>query len=388
MVGKDNISHRKLLLTLLVVFFLLGVSVGYFIPGHQSNRQVFINAFAAGSLTYVLGNEFNPEFRNITGIKVGMTFGGSIAGTREVQSGSPYSVFVSASATILYENLMNKTRYASWQILFATNQMAITWLNNAYAIPSTFPFWFENLTENSTTVGVSNASLDPSGYQSIETMKLAGILYTNWSAPFVKIAFDNNKSKFNEYNTAWNSWFGKLGYPANDSNALYDQLFLKKVRLGETKLTTEEYGLDAYLESGAVDYAITYVSQAINQHLYYYKNSTGSNGLPVWINLGSINKTVDDFYLEVNSSGPNYDNVGNIPGGPIFYSVTIISNHTSPQAVQYVYYLITGLGSEFLTESLFSPLPSPIGVGINNMPTELRSLVANPPSYLPVSDYN
>ncbi|MEM0073582.1 MAG: molybdate ABC transporter substrate-binding protein, partial [Thermoplasmatales archaeon] len=250
MVGRDGTSHSKLLLTLIVVFFLLGVSVGYFIPGHQYNRQASINAFAAGSLTYVLGNEFNPEFRNITGIKVGMTFGGSIAGTREVQSGSPYSVFVSASAPILYENLMNKTRYANWQIVFATNQIAITWLNNAYSIPSTFPFWFENLTENSTTVGVSNASLDPSGYQSIETMKLAGILYTNWSNPFVKIAFDNNKSKFNEYNVAWNSWFGKLGYPANDSNALYDQLFLKKVRLDETKLTTEEYGLDAYLESG------------------------------------------------------------------------------------------------------------------------------------------
>ncbi|MEM0141255.1 MAG: extracellular solute-binding protein [Thermoplasmatales archaeon] len=388
MMARNNVRKKEAILALLIVFFVLGVSVGYFVPNHQVYRQESISTFAAGSLTYVLGDQFNPEFQNLTGIKVGMTFGGSISGTRQVQSGAPYSVFISASAAILYDNLMNQTHYSNWQILFATNEMAITWLSKSYAIPSTFPFWFENLTENSTTLGVSNASLDPSGFQAIETMKLAGILYTNWSNPYVRAAFKSNESLFLEYNKAWNSWFGKLGYPPNDSMALYHQIFITKYERGYTKLTTEEYGLNAYLESGAVDYAITYVSQAINQGLYYYQNLTGSDGLPIWVNLGSINGTVDSFYQKINASGPGYDNVGNIPGAPILYSLTIISNYFSEQALQYVYDLITAMGTKYLTEGKFSPLQNPIGVGINNMPMVLRTLVVNPPSYLPYSAYN
>jgi molybdate/tungstate transport system substrate-binding protein len=371
---------------LVVIFFVAGFSSGYFLSVRPPQEHS-ISTFAAGSLTAVLGKQFNPEFENLTGIKVGMTFAGSITGTREVQSGEPFSVFISASAPILYQNLMNHTHYANWQIIFATNEMAITWLNRAYSIPSSFPFWFENITENGTTIGVSNSSLDPSGFQAIETMKLAGVLYTNWSDPLVREAFNNNESLFLEYNRAWNSWFEKLGYPVNDSMALYHQIFITKYRDGTTKLTTEEYGLDAYLESGAVDYAITYVSQAVNQHLYYYENPEGENGLSQWINLGSVNQSVDEFYQQINESGPSYDNVGSLPGAPIFYSVTIISNFTSPQAVQYVYYLITGLGDSYLQQDKFSPLATPFAIGISNMPQELRDVVSSPPTYIPPSSY-
>ncbi|MGC8645382.1 MAG: extracellular solute-binding protein [Thermoplasmata archaeon] len=387
MVEKSGFNRRTgIVIALLIVFFLAGVSAGYYLPVHTPEKPS-INTFAAGSLTAVLGKQFNPEFQNLTGIKVGMTFAGSIAGTREVQSGEPFSVFISASAPILYENLMNKTHYADWQIVFATNAMAITWLNESYAIPSDFPFWFENLTKNSTTIGISNSSLDPSGFQAIETIKLAGILYTDWSNPFVKEAFGNNESLFMKYNRAWNSWFGKLGYPENDSMALYHQIFVTKYKDGTMKLTTEEYGLDAYLESGAVDYALTYISQAFNQNLHYYENSTGGNGLSPWINLASLNESIDEFYQEINASGPSYDNVGNLPGSPIFYSVTIISNFTSQQAIQYVYYLLTGLGTTYLEKNMFSPLERPFAIGISSMPEELQSLVSSPPSYLPASSY-
>ncbi|BAB59686.1 hypothetical protein [Thermoplasma volcanium GSS1] len=370
---------------LLVIGLVVGFAAGRFTAPIQQSKE--LNTFAAGSLKYALGNDFNPEFNNLTGIKVGMTFSGSISGAKEVQAGKQYSVFVSASAPVLYQNLINNTHYASWQIVFSANEMAITWTNSKYAINPSWPYWFENITKNSTIVAASNASLDPSGFQAIETMKLAGILYTNWSDPFVQMAFNHNESLFLQYNKAYNTWFEKLGYKANDSLALYHQIFISKYLNHTTKLTTVEIGLDGYLTSGAADYALTYVSQAINQNLSYYKSATGGNGLPIWINLGSLNKTIDQFYEQINESGPAWDNVGNLPGAPILYSVTIINNYTSPYAVQYVYDLITQMGQHYLAMSRFDPLSQPFGINISNMPKQLQAVVTPPPSYLPVSAY-
>ena len=163
---------------LLVVGIVIGFAAGHYTVSAPSKPA--INTFAAGSLKYALGNDFNPEFTNLTGVRVGMTFSGSISGAREVQEGKNYSVFISASAPILYQDLMNQTHYASWQIIFSANEMAITWVNSKYSIPSSYPYWFENITNNSAIVAASNASLDPSGFQAIETMKLAGVLYTGW----------------------------------------------------------------------------------------------------------------------------------------------------------------------------------------------------------------
>ncbi len=375
-------------IVLMVVGLVVGFSVGHF-TAQPATNQKSINTFAAGSLTYVLGSQFNTQFQNQTDIKVGMTFSGSISGAREVQSGKPFSVFISASAPVLYQDLMNQTHYANWQIIFSANEMAITWLNSKYDINSTNPYWFENITQNKTIVSASNSSLDPSGFQAIETMKLAGILYTDWSNPDVKMAFNGNETLFKEYNDAWNTWFAKnWGYPVNDSLALYHQLFISKYLNGTFLLTTEEYGMDAYLEAGSSDYAITYVSQAINQKLDYYENATGGNGLPAWINLGSVNSTVDDFYEEISEAGPYYDTVGNLPGAPIFYSVTIISNYSSPAAIQYIYNLITPMGYNYLEQSKFDPISHPFAVGINNMPAQLKALVTAPPSYLSTSAYD
>ncbi len=378
-------------ITAIIVVFIVGILIGFgagyllaYSPSPQKGS--YIQAFAAGSLKLVLGKQFNPAFENITGVKVAMTFAGSLSGVRQAEAGTNFSVFISASAPVLYENLVKKDNYTSWEIVFATNEMAITWKNSKYAISPSWPYWFENLTAKNITVGTSNASLDPSGFQIIETMKLAGILYTNWSNPYVQIAFNHNFSAFMKYNKAWNDWFGKLGYPVNDSLALYHELFISKYLNGTFKLTTVEIGLDSYLASGAIAYALTYKSQAINQNLYYYQNENGQNGLSPWINLGSTNKTICEFYSTINTSGPPWDNVGNLPGAPIFYAVTILKNYMNQQAIQYVYALITNMGKSYLSANGFDPLTQPFYVG-TNIPSMLMPLVVPAPGYLPVSSY-
>ncbi len=381
-------------IVLIIILFVAGLGIGFYSSSQNNSKTIqTINGFAAGSLKYAIGDNMVPEFYNVTGIKVGITFSGSVSGARQIQSGQPYDFFISAAAGVIPTMLM--PNYTEWMVIFATNEMAITWLNSSYNIPSN-AFWFENISAKGVIVAASNASLDPSGFQAIEMVKLAGIYYTNWSNPLVRIAWGNNFSKFMVYNRAWNQWFGVNGtlqsegygggYPINDSMALYDQLFQYKLKVGDLKLTTVEIGLDGYLQSGAADYALTYKSQAINQHLQYFKNSNGGNGLPSWINLGSTNRSDVLFYELVNSTGPAVDNIGNFPGGPILYGATVLSNTKHPDlATTFIYFLITRMGYVAMNNSDFDPLPVPFYYG--QAPSIITQIGQPVPSYIPTDSY-
>ncbi len=403
---------NKFAVFLVVIFLVVGIGAGVVIGDHThpapKTSPKTITVFAAGSLTSVLGKQLYPEFENATGITVIPTFGGSVSGASEIDAGTPFDVFVSAAAGVIPQFLFpNKT--ASWMVIFASNEMAITWLNKSYSINN--PFWFENLTAPGIKVGVSNASLDPSGFQAIEMVKLAGILYTQYNNStilgnsghtigyYVRLAWDNNSTLYGMYNKAWNHWFGPNGYlaslnygggfPDNYSMALYYQLFNYSYRHGYLIPTTEEYGLDAYLTSGSVDYALTYKSQALNQHLYYYHTPQGTNGLPSWINLGNLSKDEVAFYGAVTSQGPAYSNIGDFPGGPILYSATVISSSKNQQeALQMIYYLITDLGSKALISSDFNPLSTPFLYSPGGAAPQLMNETTQPvPSYIPPSSY-
>lgn len=387
---------------LLVVVLIIGIGAGY-ATGHITNHSSSGNAptlsvYAAGSLKYVLGDQFNPTFKNITGISAGITFGGSVSNAAQIRAGAVGDVFISAAAGVIPQYLM--PNYTEWMVIFASNEMAITWTNSSYNIPSSYPFWFENLTAPGVKVAASNSSLDPSGFQAIEMIKLAGILYTNWSNPYVRLAFNNDESQFLLYNHAWNSWFGPGGtlsrdnngggYPTNDSMALYDQIFNYDWRVShDLYITTVEIGLDNYLTTGSVDYALTYKSQAINQHLNYYMSPEGGNGLSSWINLGNISENQVSFYSEVNTSGPSESNIGNFGGGPILYSATILSSSKNvSESQQFVYYLISNLGYSDLKSSDFDPIGIPFFYSPDNtFPSFLSGITQPVPSYIPSSSY-
>jgi molybdate/tungstate transport system substrate-binding protein len=386
----------------LVVVLIIGIGAGYatgYMTNHTASTKTHtLSVYAAGSLKYVLGDQFNPSFQNITGIPAGITFGGSVSNAVQIKAGAQGDVFISAAAGVIPQYLM--PNYTKWMVIFASNEMAITWTNNSFSIPSSYPFWFENLTAPGVKVAASNSSLDPSGFQAIEMIKLAGILYTNWSNPYVKLAFNNDESQFLQYNRAWNSWFGPNGtlvrenngggYPINDSMALYDQIFGYDWKVShDLYITTVEIGLDNYLTTGSVDYALTYKSQAINQHLYFYENSRGGNGLPSWINLGNISENQVKFYSEVNTTGPPESNIGNFGGGPILYAATILSSSKSVgESEQFIYYLVSNLGYYDLKSSDFDPIGVPFIYSSNSTPPSFLGGITQPvPSYIPASSY-
>lgn len=386
----------------LVVGLLVGGFAGYYISESSRPAAPSVSVFAAGSLEYVLGDHFNQQFKNTTGISVGPTFSGSVSGAKNVQSGAHYDVFISASAGVITSNLM--PNYTDWMVIFASNEMAVTWLNQKYNIPAG-SYWFENITARNVTVAASTSQLDPSGFQAIEMTKLAGLLYTGWDnltyGTYVQQAFSDNFSMYMKYNNAWNSWFGPNGtlaneswgghYYTNDSMALYNQVFGYMLKNGYTKLTTVEIGLDGLLEAGTADYALTYKSQAINQNLSYFKAPDGSNGLSSWINLGNITENHVKFYGMVNSTGPTSpnDNIGNLPGAPILYAATILNGTSNPSmASAYIYDLITGYGHHILANSDFDPIPVAFGYHMSSIPSYLRTVIEPIPSYIPASAYD
>ncbi len=387
---------------LLVVGLLVGGFVGYQISQSSRPPAPSISVFAAGSLEYALGNNFNPQFKNTTGITAGSTFSGSVSGAKDVQSGVHYDVFISASAGVIPAELM--PNYTNWMVIFATNEMAVTWINQKYNIP-VGSFWFENITKKDIKVAASTSQLDPSGFQAIEMTKLAGLLYTGWDnssyGKYVKQAFSGNFTMYMKYNGAWNNWFGPDGtlakeswggnYPVNDSLALYNQVFGYMLSKGYTKLTTVEIGLDGLLEAGTADYALTYKSQAINQNLSYFKTADGSNGLSSWINLGNISENHVLFYGMINSTGPTTpeDNIGNLPGAPILYAATILNGTRDPaMAASYIYNLVTGFGQRVLSASDFDPLPVPFGYHMSDIPVYLSAVLEPIPAYIPASAYD
>ncbi len=401
----------KLIAIILALVLVVGVGVGFAV-GHFTSalpeKMLPVTVFAAGSLTSVLGTDFYPQFENYTGINVAPTFGGSVSGASEVDTGAPYDVYISAAAGVIPQYMFpNKT--ANWMVIFASNEMAITWLNSSLNIST--PYWFESLTSPGIKVGVSNASLDPSGFQAIEMIKLAGLLYTQYNnttqlgksgktiGQFVRDAWNNDSGLYGKYNKAWNGWFGPNGtldkdgmgngYPANYSLALYYQMFNYSYRHGDLVPTTEEYGLDAYLKTGAVDYALTYRSQAINQKLYYFQNANGGNGLSGWINLGNTSGAEVEFYGAVTTAGPGYSNIGDFPGGPILYSATIVSSSKNTnEAQQLIYYLITSLGDSLLKKSDFNPIGTPYLYSlVSGSPSFLNGITVPIPSYMPTSSY-
>lgn len=390
-------SNRVLIVILIIVLLVgagVGFTAGYYVNKSTTPTTPTLSIYAAGSTKYVLGDQFNPSFENLTGLKAGITFGGSVSDAEQIIAGATADVFVSAAAGVIPQYLM--PNYTKWMVIFATNEMAITWNNSKYSFSN--PYWFENITAPGVIVSVSNSSLDPSGFQAIEMIKLAGILYTDWSNPYVKEAFGDNYTQFSKYNTAWNTWFNSTlheenagpSYPLNDSMALYNQLFVYKWKSSPQQLllSTEEYDLNNYLDTGAADYAITYKSQALNQHLQFYQID-GVNGLSSWINLGNITEDYVKFYSEVNTTGPPESNIGNFSGGPILYAATIVSTSKNTQAAQqFIYYLISSLGVSKLKASDFVPIGVPFVYSPDSsIPSFLSDLTQQVPTYIPPSSY-
>ncbi|MFO8143321.1 MAG: substrate-binding domain-containing protein, partial [Dehalococcoidales bacterium] len=165
--------------------------------------------------------------------------------------------------------------YASWYIIFATNQMCIAYNDNSqFADEINSDNWYEILQEEGVTYGRSDPDQDPCGYRTLMVWQLAEEHY--------------------------------------GTEGLYDSLYQAE---GDT-MRPKSVDLIALLESGDLDYAFEYTSVASQHNLNYVE-------LPPQLNLAD--ESYSDFYstavVEIAGSEPG--ETIEKRGKAIVYGVTI-----------------------------------------------------------------
>jgi molybdate/tungstate transport system substrate-binding protein len=298
-----------LIITSLVLGLVLGYAAGFYVGVNNAPTSRTLLVDAAGTLQ-VPFNRIESQIlkEQYPDLSYDYTFEGSRLAANEItQLNKSFDVFASADYRIIPEQLV--PAHASWYIIFASNAMAVVYTNHSrYANEINSGNWYQVITRPSVIVGVSNKDTDPSGSNAIFMLELAGLTYYQ------------------------------------NSSYLYDQLYVTKAAEKELLIVPTETTLDAQLEAGAIDYELTYTSEAIS-HNYQYIN-LGSK-----IDLSDLNQA--SWYGSVNTTV----NGKTLSGAPILYDITIPTNSPDPSmATAFVEALVSPQGQQITKESGFEPL--------------------------------
>lgn len=254
-------------------------------PQNNDGLSGELTIFHAGSLSVpfkVLADSFqkiHPEVKILT------ESAGSLASIRKITDLGRNCDILASADYILIDKLMIP-EFATWNLLFAGNEMSIVYTEHSkYAKEIDQNNWPEILQRTDVIFGRSDPNSDPCGYRTILTWKL-------------------------------------LEEAANQKG-LAEKLLKKDNRY----IRPKEVDLLALLESGAIDYIFLYKSVAIQHKLPYLQ-------LPDSINLAS--PFLNEFYSKVS-----VDVTGNKPGEtisqtgePMIYGLTIPGNSLRPDLAE------------------------------------------------------
>lgn len=308
--GKVWVQYRGLVIVaFLIVGLVLGYAVGFYVGVSTTPTSRTLLIDAAGTLQ-VPFNRIEMEIlkQQYPDLSYDYTFEGSRLAANEItQLNKSFDVFASADYRIIPEQLVPS--HASWYVIFASNAMAVVYTNHSrYANEINSGNWYQIITRPGVLVGVSNKETDPSGSNAIFMLELAGLKYYQ------------------------------------NASYLYDRLYVTKAAKHELLVVPTETFLDAQLEAGAIDYELTYSSEAIS-HGYQY------------VNLGSkldlSNLTETKWYATVNTTV----NGKLVTAAPILYDITIPNNSPDrAMATAFVAALFSPKGQQIIKESGFQPL--------------------------------
>jgi len=220
--------------------------------------------------------------------------------------------------------------YASWDISFATNEMAIMYRpDSKYAGEINGQNWYRILLRKDVEYGHADPNSDPCGYRSQLVWQLAEKYY-NVPGLYRKL---------------------RAGSP------------LRNVRPKETDLI-------ALLEAGQIDYLFIYRSVCLQHNMPFVK-------LPDHINLGSSRYA--DFYKQarIKISGKTPGSFVEKRGKPMVYGITIPKNAPHrKRAIQFVSFVLGPEGREIMKRNGQAPLSVPKATGdMARIPAALRKFL-------------
>ena len=298
-----------LLVVVLLVGLGVGYGVGYYVGLSSTHVPTTLLIDGAGTLEVpwngVVNNVLRPQYPTLS---YNYIFEGSGLAANEItQANKSFDVYGSADYRIIPEQLM--PTHASWYIIFASNAMTVMYTNHSKFASEISPQnWYQVITRPGVIVGVSSKDTDPSGAQAIIMLELAGLEYYH------------------------------------NASYLYDQIYVTKKANNELVVVPTETTLNPQLETGTVDYVLTYSSEAIS-HKFPYLN------LDSKVNLSNV--TLSSWYAQANVTIK-----GKVTQGtPILYDLTIPTNSPDPaMGVAFIKALFSPQGQEILHSSGITPL--------------------------------
>ncbi len=268
----------------------------------------------AGSLAYLNEKLFGPAFTKATGYAYTGRGAGSDQLASEITSGliTP-NVFESVGKDPI---LSLTPRFTSWYVRYASTSMVVAY-NPASKYASQFAAiasgkqplssLFPLMARSGFKLGRTDPNLDPQGRYFIYMLELAQA----------------------KYNLPANIVTQILGGPAASSTST--QIY-------------SETALDSTMQSGQLDAASAFLSQAIQLHLHYIS-------LPADINLGDY--TLDTTYAKASIKLAN----GTVnTGKPIVLDVAVIGGKDQAAADKFVEYLLSAAGRNLYTQGGFTVL--------------------------------
>lgn len=286
-----------------------------------------LTVFGAGTLAVpfrALGQLFQQ--RN-PGVEVRGEFGGSVKMARQITDlHRAADVIAVADYHVIPQYLFAGKAdrpYATWYAGFARNAVTFVYTpRSRYADEVNAQNWYKVLARKGVEIGRSNPDTDPSGYQTLQMLDLAGRYY-------------------HEPDLA-----AKILANAPPSN----------MRDTETSLVSA-------LQVGQIDYLAIYRSDALQHNLSHLD-------LPPQINLS------DPAYAADYAKAVVHTKNGDLPGSPIVYAVTIPANAPHPDvAAKFVALLLGYTGRDVMADNGFGAFDKPVAVDIGAMPAPLRPLV-------------
>ena len=276
--------------------------------------------FHAGSLSVPMERiekEFEAENPDIDVLREA---GGSTKMARLISDvGKPADVFISADYSVIDNMLI--PGHATWNILFATNQIVLCYTEKSrFASEINQANWPDILLNKEVSWGHSDPNLDPCGYRSLMVMQLAERYYKR--------------------------------------PGLYEKLLSARPRKNIRPKSVE---LISLMNTGNLDYAWEYLSVAIQHKLKYIE-------LPVEINLG--NEKYNHIYEQavVKVLGRRPGTWIEKRGRACTYGVTVLKNARNKEAaLRFMVYLLTPEKGLKILSSLGQPPIIPCKISTPDM---------------------
>ncbi len=287
------------------------------------------NVAYASSLQYLNTEVAGPAFTKATGYKYSGTSGAAGTLSSEIAAGE-------LPATNVFESVGSdnitplEPKFTHWYVQYAGNKMVVAYNPNSKYAPEfkaiadgTMPLkdLFTLLETPGLKLGRTDPNVDPQGRYFIEMLELAQMYYHLPSDTVTKI----------------------IGSPLNSSTS--SQIYA-------------ESSLDATLQSGQLDAASAYYTQAIELHLDYIP-------LPDAINLGEAADAADYAKASITTTNGTVHT-----GAPLVLDITIIGKAV-PAAIAFVKYTLSATGiAQYRTGGFTLLTPTGYGTGI---PAAIRS---------------